>query len=65
MSKKGLREVVVIRRMSKREASIHFAQTNTSGKDYEGRRPTLDVVVGNLAGGDIFKENIDDLVCCL
>lgn len=62
MGKRGARDIVVTRRMSKREAAIHFAQTNTTGKDYDGRRPTIDEVFGKMEGGDIFRESIEDLI---
>lgn len=62
MGRIGVREITRTRRMSKREASIHYAQTNTSSKDYEGRRPSIDEVIGRLSGLSIFKEDVQDFV---
>lgn len=56
MGRQGSRDIRRTRRMSKREASIHYAQTNTHSKDYEGRRPSIDEVVGRLDGVSVFKE---------
>lgn len=62
MGRKGRREIIRIRRMSKREAQIHYSQTGTSRKDYEGGRPTVEEVVALLAGIEFFKESLGILL---
>lgn len=62
MGRNGTREIIKTRRMSKREASIHYVQTNTNSKDYDGRRPTIDEVIGRFDGISIFQESAQDFV---
>lgn len=62
MGRKGRHEIVRVRRMSKREAQIHYSQTRTSRKDYEGGRPTVEEVVAILAGAEFFKESLGLLI---
>lgn len=62
MGRRGMRDVVYSRRMSKREAEIHYEQTNTSSKDYPGRRPRVEEIAGNLLGAEIFREDIESLI---
>ncbi|MBC3496807.1 hypothetical protein HU764_008470 [Pseudomonas sp. SWRI100] len=62
LAKAGQREVFRTRRMSKREASIHYEITKTSSKDYDKRRPTVEEVVCRISGGRILKDSLEDLV---
>lgn len=62
LSRKGIRNVSRTRRMSKREAAIHYELTKTSSKDYPGRRPTLEEIVCRISGGEIFQENVNDIL---
>ncbi|MHB2048894.1 hypothetical protein [Pseudomonas sp. VEM90] len=62
LAKAGQREVFRTRRMSKREAAIHYEITKTSSKDYDKRRPTVEEVVCRISGGRILKESLEDIV---
>lgn len=62
LAKAGQREVFRTRRMSKREAAIHYEITKTSSKDYDKRRPTVEEVVCRLSGAKILKEPLEELI---
>lgn len=62
LSRKGVRDVSRTRRMSKREAAIHYELTKTSSKDYPGRRPTIEEIICRISGGEIFQENINAIL---
>tara|TARA_R110000850_G_scaffold275207_1_gene414136 strand:- start:15824 stop:16786 length:963 start_codon:yes stop_codon:yes gene_type:complete len=54
--------IMVERLMDKREAQIHFIQTNTSRKDYVGGKPMVSEVVGTLAGVAFFRSSLSSFV---
>lgn len=62
LGRKGFKDVLRVRRMSKKEAAVHYELTKTSSKDYEGRRPTTQDVVCRIVGGEIFKEDISGII---
>lgn len=58
MGRRGSGQIVRTRRMSKREAEIHYLQTRTSRKDYEGGRPTIEEAAGVMDGCLFFRESL-------
>lgn len=55
-------QIVVERRMSKRDAQVHYLQTNTSRKDYERGRPMVEEKVGTLDGLPFFRTSLAALM---
>ncbi|HBO1825503.1 TPA: hypothetical protein L4G09_005640 [Pseudomonas aeruginosa] len=58
MGRKGSNQIIQSRRMSKREAEIHYLQTGTSRKDYPGGRPIVEEAVARLDGCAFFQRSL-------
>lgn len=58
LGRRGESEIRISRRMSKREAALHFEQTGTSRKDYPGGRPYVEESRGRLDGCAFYRESL-------